>query len=130
VACTNTHVPPDQSQVAVDFILQDMHQRKEFGKFFEQLDHEVKDEIIEAWADIIRRTFYPQQYKCQKALWKSTYKGWAFNLRRIYDVVDEDEHFIWVRDNHGQGFSFSKEPSKTHYYIGDYLKEYKKNVKF
>lgn len=51
---------------------------------------------------------------CIKSLYKSTYNGNAFDKDKTYEIIRENEHIVWVRDNEGKEFSF-----------GDYQYSYK-----
>ena len=59
--------------------------------------------------------------KCKKPLWKSTYKGWAFNKHKGYIVVKENKEFFLIKDNRGNLFDFSKERKSPYYFIDDYF---------
>ncbi len=60
---------------------------------------------------------------CKKSLGKSTYQGLAFREGRTYGVVEEDERFLWVRDEKGNAFSFRKANEAPFYCVSEYFDE-------
>jgi hypothetical protein len=60
--------------------------------------------------------------KCKKSLYKSTYKGWAFNRGKEYKVISHDKRFFYVKDNEGHEFSLAKENISPYYWFETYFK--------
>jgi hypothetical protein len=61
-------------------------------------------------------------YKCIKSLFKSTYKKNAFSKNKKYEIVGEDDRFIFLKDNEGNSFNFSKNnDSNVYYKLDDYM---------
>jgi hypothetical protein len=58
--------------------------------------------------------------KCRKSLFKSTYRKNAFTKGRKYEVVSEDD-YVWVRDNTGRPFTFSRTSGGPFYVLSDYF---------
>lgn len=63
-----------------------------------------------------------KKVKCIKSLHKSTYKGCAFNRRKTYDVVSDEKETVFVLDNKGREFNFTKVDGNTQYKFKDYFK--------
>jgi len=60
--------------------------------------------------------------KAKNSLYKSTYNGYAFNRNKEYIIDHEDEKRIFIIDNEGKPFSFSKLNNNAgYYYIEDYF---------
>jgi hypothetical protein len=65
--------------------------------------------------------------RCIKSLHKSTYKGLAFKNGKSYEVVTEDAHrplpseYTWLKDEHGNAFTFAKTPEPTLYFVEEYF---------
>jgi len=58
---------------------------------------------------------------CVKSLYKSTYKGNAFDIDNSYLIKSEDDKFYYVIDNTGHEFNLSKTETAPYYYFGDYF---------
>lgn len=61
--------------------------------------------------------------KCKRSLYKSTYRGNAFTKGKIYNVIEEDDDFLYIEDNKSQRFNFSKIKNEPYYYIDDYFRQ-------
>lgn len=59
--------------------------------------------------------------KCKRDLHKSTYKSNAFDKDKYYDIINEDEDFLWLKDNKNHEFNFSKKNKAPYYFIEDYF---------
>ena len=55
---------------------------------------------------------------CIKSLYKSTYKNNAFSNGKLYEIIKSDDEFVYIKDNEGCDFNFSKDQS-DHYYNFD-----------
>lgn len=69
--------------------------------------------------DNISRT--NKKLKCKKNLYKSTYKGFAFNKNKEYDVIEEDKNIVYLLDNTGREFNFTKVDGNNQYKLSDYF---------
>jgi hypothetical protein len=58
---------------------------------------------------------------CKKSLYKSTYNGNAFTVGKPYRVAEADSDYIWVVDDEGKKFSFSREEVVGYYYFNSYF---------
>ena len=58
---------------------------------------------------------------CKKSLYKSTYKANAFIEGNVYKILDEDDKTIFIEDETGDAFSFSKFDHGKFYFIDDYF---------
>lgn len=73
---------------------------------------------------------------CKKDIFKSTYCKNAFDNKKQYNVVELDSRYpwvqandpelIWVLDNEGQSFSFTKHQETGMHFIKDYFEEVKR----
>lgn len=59
--------------------------------------------------------------KCIKSLRKSTYNSLAFKSGKKYEVESIDKDFIFVKDEKGHSFNFSREASNVFYNFNDYF---------
>lgn len=58
---------------------------------------------------------------CKNDLYKSTYRGNAFDKGKSYEVIDEDERFFWIKDNNGKEMNFSIERESPYLFLDDYF---------
>ena len=72
-------------------------------------------------SDSINKT--SKKFRCIKSLYKSTYKGYAFTKNRIYDIVTDERHTVYILDNEGREFNFTRVDGNTQYKLKDYFKD-------
>ncbi len=63
--------------------------------------------------------------KCIKSLYKSTYGSNAFVKNKTYSSSIPGDDFIWIKDEEGNTFSFSKDIIWGMYQFDDYFVEYR-----
>jgi hypothetical protein len=59
--------------------------------------------------------------KCIRNLFKSTYKGMAFDKDQLYTVLSEEDGMIYIEDNLGNEFNFVKSHTDIYYQLSDYF---------
>ena len=113
-----------------DGIIQYRGKKQEY-RLFNPSKHELKStephdnnnliNILKNWSKKFFSAKKIVSRKCKKSLYKSTYKGWAFNKNKGYIVVKENKEFYLIKDNRGNLFDFSKERKSPFYFIDDYF---------
>ncbi len=58
---------------------------------------------------------------CIKDLYKSTYLGLAFKSGNYYEIVSEDDEFIFIKDEKNYNFNFAKIANNTYYNLEEYM---------
>lgn len=60
-------------------------------------------------------------FKCVQSLYKSTYKRLAFKKGHTYHSFEEDDEFVWLINERGNRFGFTKHKNDKNYWIDEHF---------